>query len=706
MATIALPEPSTTANVRPIAGSASRQLPRLVAGLLFAVVAYVFANVMLSLWLSCTIADGESSILSNVLIEYARTGRWHYPVHAHHLFYPSMTVFMLHPPLHYWLASWWVAWFGVGPWQFAAQSIVTAVLMSGFVALACRRIYGTGTAALTLALAALFYGMHFTAGSLRCDITFGACYTLFLFTLGRVWLFPLRGRTLTLHTFALGLLSIACLAAHWNGYFVQLYLPVIGWLVYRREPARGKINAAVLLGGIVAAFVPWALLYDGNLLQSLVFAVLQGAHFMVLLDIGWTLFLAPFLEWPGGRAVVAGLALLLGDKLWQIIAALRRRDSVAAALSSSFADRCDLFVFFNLAAYLTWWSLFVHNRHPQYLGNFCFLVLPLAARGYARLIDRLTERFLPGTPWKECLAATCGLLLVVTSTQVARTFAAKPTTLRNPQIVYDQARAALQSVVPTDRPIIVGGNAYPYLYDSDYRSTMLLSATPFLKPIESRDFVELLRRHFAQRGSLNAYGMSTEQRRQLLLDHGDVLVTTESGHSWQNCYYPPEVWQADYVEVATVFIHAPDLNGGIEAIHHSPWMRGPKFYTVYMRHDLARRELQRLAADVGRVQVREHAALLIYDPYDKPRPTISAEAWSTFDDERKRREVRKYFDDQAWFGVEFDAATENSLLQQLHPEIEKELATWKTWGRSLGQGIDVALAETGLIRRWQRGPTP
>ena len=41
--------------------------------------------------------SGESSILSNVVIDFVKLGKWHYPVHAQDLFYPAVEKFMIHP---------------------------------------------------------------------------------------------------------------------------------------------------------------------------------------------------------------------------------------------------------------------------------------------------------------------------------------------------------------------------------------------------------------------------------------------------------------------------------------------------------------------------------------------------------------------------------------------------------------------------------
>ena len=61
----------------------------------------VFCFVQTSVLFDSHFLSGESSTLSNVPIEFSLKNKWHYPLHAHDLFYPGIDIFMLHPPLHY-----------------------------------------------------------------------------------------------------------------------------------------------------------------------------------------------------------------------------------------------------------------------------------------------------------------------------------------------------------------------------------------------------------------------------------------------------------------------------------------------------------------------------------------------------------------------------------------------------------------------------
>lgn len=674
---------------------------RLAAFAFVSAVFAVFVVTQLVAMLSNTLIDGESSVLTNVVIEYARSGRWHYPLHAHHLFYPGVDVFMLHPPLHYFAASMWIKAFGVGNWQFLAQSVTAAIVMMGLGAVVLSRIYDYRTAAITLTLGTVLYGFYFCSQSLRPDLSFGAMYTLFLVCFARATLGEPGERERRILSLVIGLLATAALATHWNGYFVQLYLPVYAFFVIRRWRASWKLHAMLTLAGMAIGFSLWSMLFGvAELGKSLVFALLQGAHFMSILESTYSHALLPYTTWPGGYIVVAGIMFFLSAIVIQAAAAVWRGRPVIGSLSGSLARRVDLFLLINVAAYVTFYTAFVSNRNAQYNGNLYFLLLPLAARGYVMAGDALARW--AGRPRLAHVAVPVFVVAVLFTSPQVKTYAwFNVPAWRSPNVVYSEMRDAFRRVLPPGEPVILGGGAYPYLYDSDYRSTMLLAAESFLEPIENPSFITVLKRHFKQRGSLNPATLTADDRRQSILRHADVMIVMEHSHSWQDLYYDLAVWERDYIEVATVMMTDPEINRAPMEPYAGHVF--PKYATVYVRSDRVEELAAPIVNDTNRLILSEHVGIFVFDPLIHPRPRITNVDWNEFDEEEKRAALESYFERYHWFGGSFDEAAQDEFLTELLPQVDYYMR-WIVWGdrlRSLGQATDYAIAQHGLARFWR-----
>ena len=81
-----------------------------------------------------TTLDGESALGTNVVMEYLTNGQWRFPIFAHERYFPGVQVYMMHPPLHYFLVALWVKSFGLGTWQLLAQSTATGIAGAAIVA--------------------------------------------------------------------------------------------------------------------------------------------------------------------------------------------------------------------------------------------------------------------------------------------------------------------------------------------------------------------------------------------------------------------------------------------------------------------------------------------------------------------------------------------------------------------------------------------
>ena|SRR5213080_3135409 len=105
-------------------------LSALFLALLFA--AFVICQIVALL--SHTTLDGESALGTNVVMEYLTNGQWRFPIFAHERYFPGVQVYMMHPPLHYFLVALWVKSFGLGTWQLLAQSTTTGIAGAAIVA--------------------------------------------------------------------------------------------------------------------------------------------------------------------------------------------------------------------------------------------------------------------------------------------------------------------------------------------------------------------------------------------------------------------------------------------------------------------------------------------------------------------------------------------------------------------------------------------
>ena len=132
--------------------------------------------------------------MSNVVIDYVRLNIWHYPVHAHELFYPGIQQFMLHPPLHYLLSSIWIEAFGIGVWQLHLQSAISGMIGIMVVTYCLNKIYGSQTALLNVALACISAAYLYGTTEYRPDLSFGLIYTNVI-VLGILLLTPITTTT-------------------------------------------------------------------------------------------------------------------------------------------------------------------------------------------------------------------------------------------------------------------------------------------------------------------------------------------------------------------------------------------------------------------------------------------------------------------------------------------------------------------------------
>ena len=248
--------------------------------------------------------SGESSILSNVVIDFVKLGKWHYPVHAQDLFYPAVEKFMIHPPMHYLLSSVWVMLFEIGPWQLHLQSFVSLIfgLLIGSVIIL--RVYGL--------IAAIFVPVFAISGSvfifntleLRPDMTFGLFHCLSLGCLGMI-LFNSNRTIIQIFSFLFGIFVASAIGAHWFGFFTQLYLFVCAIILAIRFGADSISPIAAVFFGWLSVMTIWFGYFGEDFFKSFIFVLLKGNDFRTSISVPLSNTFAFFNLWPGGHILMA-----------------------------------------------------------------------------------------------------------------------------------------------------------------------------------------------------------------------------------------------------------------------------------------------------------------------------------------------------------------------------------------------------------------
>lgn len=671
-----------------------------VAGIIAAF--YVFAVTVISSMLSKTLLDGETSMLSNPVIDFARKGVWHYPLHAQDIFFPGVKPFMIHPPLHYVLASGLVAAFGVGTWQLIAISAIVGILGMAIAAYVSVRIWGAGTAIVAIAIATALYGFYFSADQLRSDITFGFMYALFLFVLGRVIFLQLSINALRLHSFLIGLLGIATLASHWFGYFVQLYVLAYVVLVAVRGRAR-LANVLLVLAGSALGLGLWAILYGRDLWKALIFALVQGDQFRSTIHNTMDFFLSFVYQWPGGWILEAGVLLALATVLARL--SIRARTQGYRALlprTLSLPLAAEIYLLLNVFVYLVWFAIFVGNKAPQYGGDIYFIAIPLAARGYVDVIE-LAAAFLRRPALAEVGAVALAAVVLSTSTVVQHFFPLNPFALQSSDRVYHAVRTDLGSLVKGNERVMMGVAAYPYLFDRPYATPMRLIGSYYLKPQKHSSFFDILRRALRQRKLYNPAAEPPAWLAQHLAAAAPLIVSNDDGEGYQYVLYDPRVWGPSFKEIGVVIVQHPDLVH-IQPGELVPGLANVQFFSVFVRRDRIARYEREHALIPDTVRVGTYTSILTFGRGGEAAQPVDAATWAKLAVQSKRAQVVAYLGAHRWFGLP-NAAQRSKILDALFPSVDSILTSSSTglgFERTLGEAVVKAMIQTGVIEHWRR----
>ncbi|HEY8308972.1 MAG TPA: glycosyltransferase family 39 protein [Gemmatimonadaceae bacterium] len=670
-----------------------------VAGVVVAF--YVFAATVVSSMLSKTLLDGETSLLSNPVIDFARKGVWHYPLHAQDIFFPGVKPFMIHPPLHYVLASGIVAAFGVGTWQLIAVSAVVGILGMAIAAYVSARIWGYGTALVSIAIAAALYGFYFSADQLRCDITFGFTYALFLLVFGRVLVRKLSTKALRAHSLLIGVLGIATLASHWFGYFVQLY--VVGYVVLVIVRGRERVaNVLLVLAGNAMGLGLWAILYGRDLWKTLIFALVQGDQFRTTIHNTMAYFLSFVYQWPGGRILEAGVFLAVAVVVVRLSFHVRTHGRRALFLRGlPMPLVVEIYLLLNLLLYLVWFAVFVGNKAPQYGGDLYFFAIPLAARGYVGVGE------LAAVGLRRPAVAAVGAIAVAgivfsTSTVVRHLFPLNPVALRSSDRVYHAIRADLGTFVSKNDRVMMGVAAYPYLYDRSYATPMRLVGSYFLKPEAHSSFLNILRRALRQRKLYDPAAEPPAWLARHLAESAPLVVSNDDGEGYQYILYDPRVWGPSFREVGVVIVQHPDL--GYIQPDGLVGTSEVQFFAIFVRRDRIAQYERDHGLSADSLRVGKYTSLLTFARSGEAAKPISATAWAKLKPEVKRAQIVAYLATHRWFGLD-GSIQRSETLDALVPSIDSILTSSSAglgFERTLGEAVVKAMIQSNVVERWAR----
>ncbi|MDB2364859.1 glycosyltransferase family 39 protein [Luminiphilus sp.] len=606
-----------------------------------------------------SLISGESAILSNVIIDFVRHGVWHYPVHAQELFYPGVDKFMIHPPLHYLMASGWVSLFGIGVWQLHLQSVVSMLVGVAIVSVTAGRIYGVTTAALVPAMAIASVAFMFSAFEVRPDFTFGLIYGITILLFGCIYFQMGSAHTQYVLSFLLGLSTVLSLSAHWFGFFVQLYLPLFLLLMICRFGKNAVFLIALAAAGWLIAMSLWWYFFGEDLLRSLIFILIKGNDFRSSINVPASNSIVFLTEWSGGAWLVTGLALSL---LWTGFLLFNKKRQTLPL-----QGQVAIFVIINLVAYSTFYHFFVGNKHPQYASNLLLLIYFLAAIGFSESIKAALsftrKKWLPSV---GVILVAC--ISIGTSQVTGRYLDSPPLAFADATRKYDEVRAVLADLIPENAKLLLGAQAYPYLYDRPYESTMQLVASRFLEDPGEMSLSEATRYYLDMKRADYAESSFPLADRKRAIKAFDFIVISDSGSAWQFLFYEAEVWSNDFEELATIIMVTPTQQRHSFFPGHS--MSYPNRFRVLMRKGLEKPRI--LTGPPKLKDASENILVATYGNVDR-HTIVTGEMWSTLDPSEQHSAVTEYFNAIGWYCANVASSDKDQIVQLLLPHIQAYL---------------------------------
>lgn len=677
-----------------------KKLNLSISSFFFVSIVFVFFVVQISVLAQANVLSGESSILSNVVIDYVRLNIWHYPVHAHELFYPGIQKFMLHPPLHYLLSSIWIEAFGIGVWQLHFQSAVVGmvgVMMSSYY---LNKIYDSQTALLNVALACISAAYLYGTTEYRPDLSFGLIYALNVLVLGILLLSPITAKQRNVFAVLLGLLAAAALATHWFGYFVQLYLAGFCLWCLKKHAYQGIMPIAHCVLGWLTGMFLWYLFFGDELFISLIVVLIKGNDFNATIDIPMDYALVFLTEWPGGSWLLLGLSGAVIYSIVNLIPRLRGTQKLDQR------QNWAVFLTLNLVAYFAFFYIFVGNKSVQYSGNILFLAFPLAAIGFAVSIEFILK-FLRTKTLFPYVIASIAIIQLASSPLVSKYLQSFPSSFLNQHQNYDEARQAMKLMVEDKNQILLGGNTYPYLYDQNYVSTMTLVAQHLLDDAGEMTFSETISHYRGLTTTQYSAAPFSIANRVAALDNIDYIALADSGHSWQNLFYDPQVWSKNFRELGVLILpkaqisrvaYYPSMAPFYKYTHHFFQRKG---YQIDPRFDTKYPSL--LAFDNG---------IIIVTPGRYPKHSfMSAGSWKSLERDEQKEKLHNYLELLGWYGAELKDKEKHDIVETLYPDVLTYVTAFDgssyngiQMKRTLSQAVDHSFSLNGYSVSFPRVP--
>lgn len=628
---------------------------RIIVGLFAIALAYCCYALVLTLIASITnasIPNSETAAASNVVFEFVLNRQWHYPFHAQHLFYPGVEKFMIHPPLHYLHAALWFELFGPGIAPLYFATVLTAVVGVALCCILLGRICGREEALIALALFASFYGLYWSAQQLRPDLAFGFVYALLVWQFARLMLTPGPGAQLERRAALTGFLVIATLATHWMGLFMLAYLPAAALLLLARQARRSVRAVLFLAGGAATGLLLWWVFMGNDLWRSFLIVPLKGAELKQILEHPNERYFRFFLDEAGGRLVcfglLANLVCLLRD------GAVRVVRNQALAVSS----RISIYLWLTLLYYAAVMLVFVGSRQHSYAANVYFLVMPLAAVGYGRVLRGLCpERLRPAGV--GIFTAMFAVTVCANSPMLHEAERWQRQGYPYDPNFYADVRQALRACIPDKERVLVGPHAYIYLPDSNYVSSIQLMAEHAFDPPPLPGVNDLVNYYLDMPGKDYRERPYTHAQRKAALErHARTFVSNDQGGFWQSLFIDPLVWSDSYSEIATIYFERE------QSYFKRITEAGNKFLTVHgsLAHTPAACGLDGKA---GLTQVGVKAYRMRYGAERAFRQRQLDQQWLEIGEEGREQALANLFAAANWYGAKLDNRQQERLVHRI-----------------------------------------
>jgi hypothetical protein len=570
------------------------------------------------------VTNSEAYTFTNVPIDFALYGKFHYPLVSNVFYFSDINSFIIGAPLYYLVSGFLLKVIGIGVWQVMLPAFLTILSIVFSVTFIARKFYGYLTAILAIILSATWEYIPVIWGFGRPDPLLGLIYGFVIILLYFAWLQSVPDSMYKWLSFLLGALVILMIAAHWQGVFGLLFLPV-HLLVMRGRGKSWLLHMALLTlgGGII--FVPWAIFYAyyGDNIFYVFFSIyLQGLRRFTVFKSDFApsplIIFYPIYQMKGGWAIGAGGLLFLAYYFIYFINPLRRRLVNLYDLKDRKFFKMDMLLLSSTVFWFLFYFSLVANHHYQYLSNILIPLLLISSRGYV----------LFGASFRTLLArksviynfALVGVILF------SGNYLRQTLDLKNPfpilplNQVHSAARRSFDKFVGRGDQIAIGSAAYLYLYDRQYTSNFLLESKAAL----TQSIAKI---------TWSAPALSYTERGELLKNAGQVVVIPDEFGMYQAKYFDERIWSPNFEKIAAVFIPG-----------------APSPFPVLYRNDIADDFFQKRGLEINTSGCDDGVLWIVYDPATAVGSGIANHEWISLSEVEKQSYILNYFESRNWFG--------------------------------------------------------